>query len=51
MTCPKCGGGMNHHADKLVHRDERDVVYEIHTCAECKHVEMSEPDDSQTRQR
>ena len=40
MTCPQCGGEMNHHADKLIYRDENEAVYEIHACPECRNVEM-----------
>lgn len=47
MTCPDCGTGMNHHADKLVYGatvgessdapDESDAgaVVEAHTCPDC----------------
>lgn len=50
LICPKCGGEMNHHADKLVypaipddtHQDHSDlggVVEETHGCPKCGTVE------------
>lgn len=46
MICPKCGGEMNHHADKLVHpttpEEARNinqalggVIEEMHCCPGC----------------
>lgn len=46
MTCPKCGGPMNHHADKLSYSTGRNehvrvdpslggVIEETHSCPGC----------------
>jgi ribosomal protein S27AE len=51
MRCPKCGAGMNHHADKLVHPVDREeaeqvdpalggVVQQTHACPACGNVEF-----------
>ena len=50
MICPKCGGEMNHHADKLVYPaqfgelhpanlDLGGTIEETHACPECGAVE------------
>ena len=50
MTCPKCGGAMNHHADKVVYSaivEEPHVpldvfggiVHETHACRACGAIE------------
>jgi hypothetical protein len=39
MTCPVCGGPMNHHADKLDPTGPAGVIAQIHTCRKCGHVE------------
>ena len=50
MTCPKCGGAMNHHADKVVYSaivEELHVpldvfggiVHETHACPACGAIE------------
>jgi ribosomal protein S27AE len=50
MTCPKCGGAMNHHADKVIYANEPSdaspahevfggVVEETHACPACGAVE------------
>ena len=46
MICPKCGGAMNHHADKLIYPNEAlaagkidpslgGLIEENHTCPSC----------------
>lgn len=51
MLCPKCGGEMNHHADKLnttatltepdaLDPDFGGIIEEIYTCANCKNIEI-----------
>ena len=46
MICPKCGGEMNHHADKLIYSSEKSVtvkpdpslgglIEETHNCPAC----------------
>ena len=51
VICPRCGGAMNHHADKLVEaasrRDAADVdpdlggiVEQTHGCPRCGNVEF-----------
>lgn len=53
-TCPRCGGTMNHHADKLVApvnaADEAaadvelgGVLQETHGCPACGNVEFRQP--------
>ena len=50
MICPKCGGEMNHHADKLVYSSTLDApartglalegsIEETHACPGCGAVE------------
>ena len=50
MTCPKCGGDMNHQADKLVHPVTKEeaasltaafdgVVAEVFACPNCGWIE------------
>lgn len=50
MTCPKCGGAMNHHADKVRHDAGANdahgmldlfggVVEETHACPACGAIE------------
>ena len=49
MTCPECGGEMNHHAEKLdltalaaepqaADRDLNGILEEVHTCPQCATV-------------
>ena len=50
LACPKCGTGMNHQADKLVHPTTRDeaasmtaaldgVIEEVFACPNCGRIE------------
>jgi hypothetical protein len=54
MNCPKCGSRMNHHADKpdygtgiapagAIEQDLGGVLFEVHTCMNCSHIEMRRP--------
>ena len=51
MVCPHCNTQMNHHANKLdypvalteleaVDPDLGGILQEVHTCPNCKHIEV-----------
>lgn len=60
MICPKCGGEMNHHADKVVYSTGADdskavqdvfgeVIEETHACPGCGAVASRRPVESRHR--
>lgn len=40
LQCPRCGAGMNRHAEKLVYGESAaELVDEIHACPRCGNLE------------
>ena len=52
MLCPRCGGTMNHHGDKVVYHgsgrvdpDLGGTLKEMHACSRCGYVTSRPADD------